>query len=54
MTVLHVLPVDDLIEHEEAGDECPCGVDVEYCIAPNGTMRRLVLHHSLDGRELTE
>ncbi len=54
MTILHVVPVDDLIEHEEAGDDCPCGVDIEYLIGEDGTVGQLVTHHSLDGRELTE
>jgi hypothetical protein len=23
--IIHTLPVDDVIEHEEIGDGCPCG-----------------------------
>ena len=45
----HVLPVNDLIEHEDEGDGCVCGPDVRF--EPGG---RIVVHHSLDGRELIE
>lgn len=46
MSVVHVLPVDDLIEHEDIGDECVCGPDVAFV-----TGGQVVTHHSLDGRE---
>ncbi|WP_163275331.1 hypothetical protein [Cellulomonas iranensis] len=49
MGVVHVIPVDDLIEHEEAGDGCPCGPHVEFVSGG-----QVVVHHSLDGRERTE
>ncbi len=51
MTV-HVLPVADLIEHDETLD-CLCGPDVEYVDEDGSTYPSgpLVLHHSLDGRE---
>ncbi len=42
----HVVPVDDLVIHEEAGDECICGPHVEYF-----TRGRVVVHHALDGRQ---
>ena len=41
----HVLPVDDLVEHEDQGDDCICGPHVEFF--PRG---RVVVHHALDGR----
>lgn len=44
---VHVLPRNDLIEHEEIGDGCVCGPDWLESGA-------LIVHHSLDGRELTE
>lgn len=44
--VLHVLPVNDLIEHEDEGDECVCGPDVTF--VEGG---KVITHHSLDGRE---
>jgi hypothetical protein len=49
-----VLPVNDLIEHERS-DDCICGPDTRF-FAEDGTMYDMpvVLHHSLDGRELAE
>ena len=46
MNDVHVLPVDDLIEHDETEDLCICGPTVT--LEPGG---RMVVHHSLDGRE---
>lgn len=46
----HVVPVNDLIAHSEDDDgECVCVPDVEYV-----NERWSIVHHSLDGRELTE
>lgn len=45
---LHVLPVDDLIEHEDSED-CPCGPQVTFL-----TGGKVVTHNSLDGREASE
>lgn len=42
-------PTRDLIEHETVGDDCPCGPTTEF--VPGGSV---VVHHSLDGRELSE
>ena len=53
MTV-HVLPVGDLIEHEDVGDECPCGPTIEPVPRDDGSIGWLTVHHSLDGREATE
>ena len=50
MTV-HVLPIHDLIEHEDVGDACPCGPTVEAVFRDDGSNGWLVIHHSLDGRE---
>ncbi len=54
--VVHVHPVNDLVEHDTSeidgepfNDECVCGPDVE----PVGT-GWLITHHSLDGREAHE
>jgi hypothetical protein len=48
---VHVRPEADIIEHEiEPGTNCPCGPFLEE--QPNGVA--LVIHHSLDGRELRE
>lgn len=49
MSTQHVIPVKDLIEHEDVGDECPCGPTVEF--VEGG---KVVVHHSLDGREAHE
>jgi hypothetical protein len=43
---IHVLPVNDLIDHEDSGD-CVCGPDTEF--TEGGAV---ITHHSLDGREL--
>jgi hypothetical protein len=50
--VLHVEPVNDLVAHdttEGALCDCVCGPDIEFLV--NGIV---VIHHSLDGRELGE
>ena len=54
MTTVHVRPVDDLINHDTDGDDCTCGPRVEPVPSAGGTVGWLVVHHSLDGRELTE
>lgn len=54
MTTVHVLPVDDLIAHEEEGDDCPCGPETLPVERDDGSYGWLVSHHSLDGRELGE
>ena len=48
MTVVHVVPINDLIEHEDS-DDCICGPDTEF--VSGGAV---ISHHSLDGRELNE
>lgn len=53
---VHVLPVNDLVAHEETTD-CICGPDVEYIDPETGDSYPsgpLVVHHSLDGREANE
>lgn len=55
MATVHVLPVEDLLVHEEEGDGCPCGVTSEPVLDPEtGAAGWLVTHHSLDGREKHE
>lgn len=54
MSVFHVLPVDDLIEHEDEGGDCVCGATVEPVERDDGSMAWIVIHHSLDGRERFE
>lgn len=48
MNELHVVPTDDLIQHEDS-ESCVCMPTPEF--APGGVV---LVHHSLDGRELRE
>lgn len=48
METYHVLPVNDIKEHEESAD-CHCQPTVEEL-----KYGRLVVHNSYDGREATE
>lgn len=50
MRVIHVEPVNDLIEHDCTSDSCICGPRLSF--PPEGGM--VVTHHALDGRELRE
>lgn len=45
-----IAPNNDLMPHDLEGDRCACGPDVEYL--EDGC--KLITHHSLDGRELSE
>ena len=45
---IHVLPINDLIEHEETST-CPCRPKVEM---ENGEM--IVIHNAMDNREIVE
>jgi hypothetical protein len=49
--IVHVYPVEDLIEHVLEGDGCLCGVTVEPVEREDGSFGWLYSHHSLDGRE---
>ena len=49
----HVHPLGDLIEHQMAGD-CPCGPDPRPVKREDGSVGWLIVHHSIDGRELRE
>jgi hypothetical protein len=53
---VHVYPINDLIEHELHSIECVCGPDVYFVDDETGETLddALVVHHSLDGRELLE
>lgn len=49
---IHVLPVDDLVEHDSSGQvDCVCGPTTEPVKADDGYVGWLVSHHALDGRE---
>lgn len=49
---VHVVPLGDLIEHVH--EDCPCGPRTEPVEREDGSMGWLVVHHSLDGREIGE
>ena len=51
MSTVHVLPVNDLIEHDDIGDDCPCGPTSEPVKREDGSVGWAITHHSLDGRE---
>lgn len=52
MNDLHVMPVNDLIEHDF--DECVCIPRCEPVQRADGSMGYLYVHHSLDGRQEQE
>ena len=51
---VHVVPVNDLIDHATNGDDCVCGPDTEPVERDDGSIGYMIVHHSLDGRELSE
>lgn len=52
----HVAPLCDLIAHETGSDEpdCVCGPSTVPVAFDNGLTAWMIVHHSLDGRELDE
>ena len=50
LDTIHVVPVDDLIEHPLNAD-CVCIPRCEPLEREDGTIGWLYVHHSLDGRE---
>lgn len=51
---VHVIPLEDLVAHEDDGSDCVCGPTVVPIPRADGSMGWRVTHHSLDGRELHE
>jgi hypothetical protein len=49
---VHVVPEDDLTEHEHT--DCACIPTVEPVMRDDGSCGWLHTHHSLDGREHSE
>lgn len=49
----HVMPVDDLVEHE-TNDSCVCVPTPDPVKRDDGSMGWVIIHHSLDGREIEE
>jgi len=54
VSVQHVHPFGDLIEHDTDTEDCVCGPTAHRVTAADGTDRWLLVHHSLDGREHQE
>jgi hypothetical protein len=54
MSTLHVVPVDDLVEHNTDGEDCVCGPTIEPLELDDGSMGWVITHHSLDNREAKE
>lgn len=50
-TALHVVPIADLVEHT-SDDDCSCGPTAKPVEGAGGAVGWLMIHHSLDGREL--
>lgn len=51
---VHVIPVNDLIEHDEEGTDCVCMPEVVPVERNEGSFGYVITHHSLDGRERFE
>lgn len=52
---VHVMPIEDLVVHDESNDgDCICGPVTMPVARRDGSMGWLLVHSSLDGRELTE
>lgn len=51
--VYHVLPIGDLIDHDESED-CVCGPATKPVQRDDGSVGWVIVHHSLDGREKSE
>lgn len=48
---VHVLPENDIYEHEPKG--CLCGPEHQRVTEEDGTVSVVVVHMSLDGREVS-
>lgn len=51
---MHVEPIADLIEHDTSGTPCVCGPRERPVKSDDGSVNWVVVHNSLDGRELSE
>lgn len=51
--MLHVVPLGDAVEHV-SDDDCVCGPTAKPIKGDDGAVQWIMVHHSLDGRELTE
>ena len=50
----HVYPVGDLIKHDTSGEDCVCGSEIIPVKLEDGSITWMIVHASLDGRELRE
>ncbi|MGG7510891.1 hypothetical protein [Plantibacter sp. YIM 135249] len=48
---VHVIPTNDLLAHDDIGDDCLCGPRTEPVQRDDGSYGWVIVHHSLDGRE---
>jgi len=51
---IHVLPINDLKEHDEESDQCWCNPRVEIGDSEGLYEMPIIIHNSADGREITE
>lgn len=51
MTVIHVFPNNDLIDHDTRDGTCICGPSPDPVKRDDGSVGWVMVHHSLDGRE---
>lgn len=54
MMTVHVSPRNDLIEHDTETESCVCGPDSRPAEQEDGSILWILVHHSLDGREMKE
>jgi len=50
---VHVMPIGDIVEHVDS-DECVCGPKMKPVSRDDGSIGWVILHSSLDGREMFE
>ena len=53
-SIVHTIPLADLIEHVTDGDACPCGPEVVPVECDDGSIGYDIVHFSLDGREFKD
>jgi hypothetical protein len=54
MMTVHVSPVNDLIEHDTETEDCVCIPQIRVAKQGDGSVLWVLVHHSLDGREIGE
>jgi hypothetical protein len=48
----HVIPKDDIVQHDTSTEDCVCGIRVEPVTGTDGSMSWLLIHAALDGRDM--